>query len=206
MATGISFHVVTGNDMTLDLAGRGLGFFGTQGSGSTIPVDDWNSTTYVVQGDPWNPVAQVNNITYQSANSGLIQSEVSLHLTGIPNYQATLNVRFENDTAVNVINARCNLYDGEDLDTPPVGWNARLAEIVHPGRLQDLTGEGDGSWHVASTGEMISLVGNPGLSGASYGRFLYDGASRHDWYLAMSVSPDQIGSKTAGLNVYLEYL
>jgi hypothetical protein len=53
---------------------------------------------------------------------------------------------------------------------------------------------------------MVSLRNNPGPTGAFYERYSSSGFYRHDWFVALSASPEQVGSKTAGLNVYLEYL
>lgn len=205
-AYGISFHARIGYDTELDLSDFGIGFFGPEGSGSYVPVGQWNSTTYIVHGDPWIPYAQIQNIAYHASNSGIVDGVIPLHLRSIPNYQATLNIRFDQDHPVRIFNARCNLYDGDDLDNPPYGWNARLAEVIHTSKIQTNTGTGDQTWHIASTGESISLTNNPGPTGAYAGRYVFDGYERHDWYVAISVSPEQVGSRTAGLNVYLEYL
>lgn len=203
---GISFHARIGYDIEFDVAGKGLGFYGPGGSGSNVEIDEWNKSTYIVEGDPWNPMAQVETVSYDTPHSGLIAGETSIHLHKIPSYQSTLNIRFTQDHPVKVVNAKCNLYDGVTLANPPYGWSVRLAEIIHPSRLQTNTGKGDSPWHVASTGQSIDLVDNPGISGSYAGMYSPSGHYRHDWYLAISASPEQVGSKTAGLYVYLEYL
>jgi hypothetical protein len=204
---GISFHAYVGTDRELDLYEYGIGFYGSRGSGHVLDTDEWSGTAYLVEGDnPWIPVAQIPSVTYASAHSGTLEGELSILLRSIPNYQATINIRFDQPTPVKVVNVKCSLYDGDTLGHPPAGWNARLAEIIHTSQVQGNTGTGDITWHVASTGEVVSLVSNPGPSGTYANRFALSGQTRHDWYVALCVSPEQIGSKTAGLNVYLEYL
>jgi len=207
MSDAISFHTRLGYDFEFDLAGRGLGFFGPQGSGSIISPGEWNSTSYIIEGgDPWVPYAQSQNVTYEASNSGAVEGETGLLLSYIPNYQSTLNIRFNQDHDVRVYNAQCHLYDGVNIANSPYGWNARIAEICHTSKLQQSGGKGDSTWIIASTGQPVSLADNPGPSGANVGRYALHGCSRHDWYVAISVSPEQVGSRTAGLSVYLEYL
>jgi hypothetical protein len=201
----ITFHTWTGYDRAIGST-RGIGFYGLQGSGSTLAPGEWNRSTYIVEGDPRVPEAQIDCVTYTNESSGMVFGETPLPLTEIPNHQATINIRFTQNTAVKVLNARCNLYDGVNTDLPPYGWNARMAEILHPDKTQVAGGDGDSTWHVASTGQMVSLRNNPGPTGAFYERYSSSGFYRHDWFVALSASPEQVGSKTAGLNVYLEYL
>jgi len=200
----ISFHSNVGHDLSLDLTGKGLGFFGSQGSGDPIQRDTWQGSTYVVENDV--PYAQVNNIIYYNAGSGLVDGELLLPLTSIPNYQSTINIRFERNTPTHVMYAKCNLYDGVNIETAPYGIQARVAEVIHTTKAQIGGGSGDAYWHVASTGEFIDLANNPGPNGEYVDRYSFSGYYSHDWYLAISVSPEQVGSKHAGLYVYLEYL
>jgi hypothetical protein len=202
--TGISFHAYTGHDRDLDIGGYGLGFFGAQGSGSVVQIGEWQKTTYIVDGDV--PVSQVNNITYHGSTSGIVEGSVPLLLTHIPNYQATLNIRFTPENPARVVNARCSLFDGITETEAPHGWTARIAEIAHTSAIQGAGGRGDTSWHVASTGEYVDLWDNPGPGGANVARYAMSGETSHDWFVAISVSPDQVGSRHAGLYVYLEYL
>jgi hypothetical protein len=201
---GLTFHTQIGRDYSLELTNKSLGFFGSQGSGDTVAIGDWQGSTYVVDGEV--PYAQCANITYLNSMSGLVDGEVPLPLTSIPNYQASLNIRFAQPSATSILGAQCNFYDGVTTTEAPLGWNIRAAEIIHSGLIQDNMGFGDTTWHIASTGEHINLLNNPGPSGRNFDGFISESQPWHDWYLAISVSPDQVGSKHAGLNVYLEYL
>jgi len=200
----ISFHSYIGKDFAIDVEGKGLGFFGVQGSGDTLEAGEYQKTTYIVDGE--TPYAHINNITYYNESSGLIDGELVANLREIPNYEATLNIRFQESENTRVLNAKYNFYNGDDLTEYPLGWTIKTAEIAHIGLIQDFTGVGDVSWNTASTGEFIDLYNNPGHSGAYVGGFAWIPYLRHDWYIAISVAPQQVGSKTAGLYVYLEYL
>ena len=66
-----------------------------------------------------------------------------------------------------------------------------------------------GSYTVGGSGIIVPISDSPGASGnyAHNGTGSEHTATQHDWYLAISASPDSIGSKTQyGLYVTLEYL
>ena len=63
--------------------------------------------------------------------------------------------------------------------------------------------------NVGGSGIIVPISDSPGASGnyAHNGTGSEHTATQHDWYLAISASPDSIGSKTQyGLYVELEYL
>lgn len=131
-----------------------------------------------------------------------------MNLLNIPNYLATLNIRFTHTSASKVQNALLYIYDRTSINNPASGVTTKVAEIIHPNSiLQTATGSGDGNWLTPTGSSVIcSLVASPGVSG-----FSPNGAEttdfRHDWYTVISASPDSIGSKTLyGAYVSLEYL
>lgn len=66
-----------------------------------------------------------------------------------------------------------------------------------------------GSYTVGGSGIIVPISDSPGASGdyANGGTGSAQTSTQHDWYLAISASPDSIGSKTQyGLYVTLEYL
>ena len=68
---------------------------------------------------------------------------------------------------------------------------------------------GSSSYTVGGTGILVPLANSPGPSGefARDGSGSVHSSQQHDWYVALSSSPDSIGSKTQyGLYVSLEYL
>lgn len=100
------------------------------------------------------------------------------------------------------------IYDRTAINNDPSGVTCYCAEVIHPSFTQTGSlGSGDASWiHVHGSAVVMDLVASPGVSGIRP-----NGASTsstvHDWYVALSPSPDSVGSKTQfGLYVELEYL
>jgi hypothetical protein len=86
----------------------------------------------------------------------------------------------------------------------------KVCEVIHPDTTQNNTGSGDTTWLTpGGSGVVVNLAPAPGCSGLYAGNGS-NGAwtdTQHDWYLAISASPDSIGSKSLyGLYAYLEYL
>lgn len=213
MAT-ISFHA--GQVSIANLNGSGIGFYGSS-FGASVAVGSYQDKSYITNSTGTTQGAEVWNTKYIHPNSGSLAG-TPVNLSGIPNYQATLNVRFEHSSAVKTQNAEFRIYDRSNINQPASGVTCKVAEIIHPNVAQSLTGSGDGTWigedvnpqtgsaTVGGSGITVSLVGSPGTSGFSpNGTQTTD--TRHDWYLTISASPDSIGSKTLfGGYIALEYL
>lgn len=203
----INFYA--GEDFQIqNLSGSGLGFFGAGGFGYSVAVGSWQDTTFITNGAGTSQGPQVDNVQYLNSMSGVVGSSSSgIALTAIPNYQATLNVRFTHTSAVQTQNALVYIYDRTSINNPASGVTTAVAEIIHPSLTQVNDGSGDVTWSfLEGTGVTLSLIDSPGISGQRP-----NGASTsetdHDWYLAISASPDSLGSKTLyGLYVSLEYL
>jgi len=123
---------------------------------------------------------------------------------------ATLNIKFEHTVAVNVQNPQVLIYDRTSTSNNASGVTTQVAELIHPSQTAGAGGSGDSVWMVCSgtagTPPTKTLVSSPESGGerAAGGT----GVSLvHDWYLALSASPDSIGSKTLyGLYFQVEYL
>lgn len=210
MAAIISF--LAGNGFTIqDLAGSGLGFYGDAGFGASVKVGDWQGRTFITNGAGTTQGPEVDNVKYLNLGSGILgQAGSGNALTTIPNYQATLNLRFNYDTPIKVQNAKLRIYDRTDPNKPASGVTTKVAEIIHPATTQSNTGSGDTTWITpGGSGVTVSLCPSPGVSGLYAGNG-NDGQwsdTQHDWYTAISASPDSIGAKTLyGLWFELEYL
>lgn len=210
MPAVISF--LAGESFTIqDLAGSGLGFFGDAGWGASVRVGEWQGRTYITNGAGTTQGPEVDNVKYANAGSGIIgQTGSGIALTAIPNHQATLNIRFNYDTAVQVQNAKLRIYDRNDPDKPASGVTTKVAELIHPATTQTNNGSGDTTWQTpGGSGSVLTLAPSPGVSGLYAGNG-NDGGWRdtqHDWYVVMSASPDAIGAKTNyGAYVSLEFL
>lgn len=212
-------------------AGSGLGFYGN-GYGLSVPVGRYQDTTYVTNanGTATNQYA-LNNTKYTHPNSGEI-SAGNVRVSGIPNYQAPLNVRFTHDEAVAVQNCKIKIFDRNDINNYASGVTTQVYEVRHPHPtetkppLYRATSHAWTEFDPADGGDPPELIltNSPGLSGLNsdttetlpeidtYRNWLTkEGAAhrstRHDWYIALSASPQSIGSKTNyGLYFTCEYL
>ena len=195
---------------SFNLNGSGLGFYGA-GFGLSVNVGAYQNTTFITNGNGTAQGQQVNNIQFQNTASGIINSATSgVWLTQIPNSLATLNVRFTNGSSVKAQNVNCYIYDRTSINNPASGVTTKVAELIHIDSVQNNNGSGDTTWLTpAGSAVVVSLAPSPGISGifAGNGSNSTRSDTQHDWYLAISASPDSIGSKTLyGLWVSLEYL
>lgn len=206
MAPNIGFLAGPGYTIQ-DLAGSGLGFFGTAGFGASVQVGFWQGRTFITNGAGTTQGPECNNVTYVNPTTGILgQSGSGLPLPNIPNWQSTVNIRFTNDTPVQTQNVQLCIFDRNIPANPPSGVTTAVAEIVHPNINQAPGGSGSPTWQFpAGTGVMM-LTASPGTSGLRpNGPATRD--TQHDWYLVLSASPNNIGSKTNyGLYVSLEFL
>jgi hypothetical protein len=189
----------------------GLGFYGSS-FGNSVNVGEYQTTTYITNSNGTLQGAQGNNVKFVNSASGMVGSSTSgIWLTQIPNYQATVNIRFEHSSAVKVQNVIGRIYDRSDINAGASGVTTKMAEVIHPGLLQsDNTGSGDSTW-ITPVGSALTVTfaNSPGMSGLLAGNGSNGNATemRHDWYACISQSPDSVGSKT--LNAFyisLEYL
>lgn len=210
MAVSISF--LSAQTLVIDAAaGSGLGFYGDAGFAASISTGSWNGRTFITNGAGTSQGPEANNIKFLNIGSGIIgQTGSGVALDHIPNYLATLNIRLNTDTAVQAQNAKVYLYDRVSINNPPSGVTVKFAEVIHPSVSQLVTGSGDTTWLTpAGTGSIVSMAPSPGVSGM----FAGNGSNstwtdkQHDWFGAISASPDTIGSKAQfGLFFSVEYL
>jgi hypothetical protein len=178
----------------------------------------------------------LNNTKWIAANSGQTSLAGTVRLSGIPNYQAPLNIRFTHDEAVAVQNCKIRIFDRNDIELSASGVTTQVYEVRHPNASETKPAlyrasastshvwtEFDPAEYEPSTPELV-LTNSPGLSGLNTADVdtlseidgtrnwsTKEGAAhrnvRHDWYVALSASPITIGSKTNyGLYFTCEYL
>lgn len=213
-------------------AGSGLGFYGA-GYGISVPVGRYQDSTFVTNanGTATNQYA-LNNTKYTHANSGQTAIAGNVVLSGIPNYQAPLNIRFTHDESVAVQNCKIRIFDRNDINKQASGVTTQVYEVRHPNATETkpaLYRAGSHIWSEFDPTDSgvipeLSLTNSPGMSGlntieseslaeidGTRNWLTKEGAShrsvRHDWYVALSASPQSIGSKTNyGLYFTCEYL
>lgn len=191
------------------ISNSGLGFYGPGGFGASVPVSEWQDNTYITNAAGTSQGPQGKNVKWIHSASGEIPTSVRLPLTSIPNADSTLNIRFTHGSAVKTQNARLRIYDRVSIDNPASGVTTAVAMIVHPNPSQVAGGSGNTTWQFpAGTGYLnFSILSNgaafsPGISGNNPN--VND--TQHDWYAAISSSPDSVGSKTSyGLYFQTEY-
>lgn len=195
----------------------GLGFYGAAGFGSSVSVGSWNERTFITNSGGTAMGPEADNCRHHSITGVILgQTGSPLTLNRIPNYQATVNVRFEHTSAVKVQNASFRTYDRASISNPATGVTVAVYEVSHVGTSQDATGSGGpgtpiisgahGWTYMSPTGHAaMPLTASPGTSGLSpSGSNTVD--TRHDWFLSLSTSPDSAGSKLFAGWISLEYL
>jgi cytochrome c5 len=216
MAPAIGFYA--GSDFAInDLAGSGLGFYGSGGFGASVLVSEWQGRTFITNSAGTAQGPEVDNCKYLNPTGVILgQAGSGIKLNQIPNYLATLNVRFTNDVPVKTQNVVVRTYDRSNIANPASGVTVAAYEVVHTGTGQTADGSGGpgtptvsgqhGWVTMAATGmTTMALTASPGTSGLRpSGSNTTD--TRHDWYLALSASPDSIGSKLFAGYVSLEFL
>lgn len=218
-------------------SGSGLGFFGG-GFGISVPVGQYQDTTFVTNGDGTASGIRCKNTKYMSASGVSANGANAIGLSGMPNYYAPLNIRFTHAEPVRVQNCKLRIFDRNDISKQASGVSTQVFECRHPHPVEahngqsgtlafrGVTGFGWSEFDPVLSQFDLPFTPSPGRSGLNTSAAetlpsgLADGtinwltnqgvahqSTQHDWYVALSASPDSIGSKTQyGLYFTLEYL
>lgn len=202
----IDFYAGENNNIN-NLAGSGIGFYGDGGFGYSVAVGSYNGRSFITDSTGTSQGPEVDNCKYLNTSGVIVgQTGSGIHLLALPNYLATLNVRFSHSSNVKVQNAKAYCYDRVSKNNNPSGVNLYAAEIIHPNAVQTITGSGDANWsNIKGSGTTLSLVDSPGISGLSPNG-PNTSEAQHDWYLALTASPTSVGAKEFALWIELEYL
>jgi len=177
----------------------GIGFFSSN-FGLSVNVGSYQDTTYVSDSAGSVQGIALGNIKWAHANSGYDNGTL-LNLLAIPNTDATLNIRFTHTSSVTLANARVWLTDRNTTTGIPATVTSKVAQIVHTGVSQVANGLGNASWSTLGGTGYLSLTPSPGS-----GLLAVTGANaQHDYFLAISQSPDSVGSKLSTLRFSCEY-
>lgn len=117
-------------------AESGVGFFGG-GFGISVPVNEYQTTTYVTNANGTASGVRCSNLKYDDTvafpNSGVqIQGAVTTGTSGVPNIAAPLNIRFEHTEAVRVQNCKLRVFDRSDIANHASGVTTQVYEVRHP--------------------------------------------------------------------------
>lgn len=214
-------------------AGSGLGFYGDD-YGLSVPVGQYQNSTWVTNanGTALNAY-KLNNTKYINETGVSHNNGTNRHVRMIPNYWAPLRIRFSHDTPVKVQNCKLRIFDRNDIENNASGVTTEVYEVRHPNPSPLVSGlsfrgiatqEWTPFFGDPGTPDDLDLTPGPGMSGLNtitgetvpsfeyYTSYVHtDGSSHkspiHDWYIALSASPNGIGSKTQyGLYFTCEYL
>lgn len=202
----IDFYSGEGNNIA-NLSGSGLGFYGDAGFGYSVPVGFYNGRTFITDSTGTAQGPEVDNTKYAGVSTVIVgQAGSGINLRQLPNYLSTVNVRFTHNTSVQVQNAKLYGFDRVNRVNSPSGVNLMAAQIIHPDTTQVMNGSGTAAWaNIKGSTTTLPLSSGPGASGFSpNGPGTVD--TRHDWFVALSASPQSVGAKEFGLFMELEYL
>jgi hypothetical protein len=215
MGAAVDFYAGLGGEASgVDLSGSGIGFYGAS-FGASVQVGQYQDTSFITNSNGSVQGPQVDNNKYQGNASGVSNNGGGvIHISGLPLESGTVNIRFTNGSAVNTQNGEVRIFDRTDINAGASGVTSQVAQLVQGGSgVEPTTGaaqawdSGEDGWlALAGSGTVSVLLNNPG-SGGTVGSGASQEDTRHDWYFALSASPDTIGSKTLfGLYVQLEFL
>lgn len=214
-------------------AGSGLGFYGA-GYAISVPVGQYQDTTWVTNANGTaNDQYQLNNTKYTSVSGMSFNSSAAINNVNAPNYYAPLKISFSHSEPVRVQNCKLRIFDRNNIANHASGVTTQVYEIRHPNGSTSASGlshrgVASHAWKEFDPSlAMTELVvtSSPGISGlnttagdplpsSQFGFFNWTtkegtahSSSVHDWFIALSASPDSIGSKTNyGLYFSVEYL
>lgn len=200
---------------TLVPASSGLGFFGDNGFGAPITIGGYNGHTFMTNASGTLEDFECNNNKYNGA-SGVIHGQESsgIALKNLPNELATINIRFTHNSAIYTQQVKLWIFDGSftgslaNKEIPVDNLTFYVSEIRHRNRFQTFESPySDASWSdvSASGSNFIAVVNSPGLNGLREAGF-EELSTQHDWYIALTCTPAQLGDKQFGMTVELEYL
>jgi len=209
-----SLDLYAGED-TLVSTSSGLGFYGDNGFDAPIVTGIYNGRTFVTNASGTVAGFECNNNKYHDSSSVIHgQTGSGISLQYLPNELATINPRFTHGDAIRCQNAKIWIFDGTftgstaNKANPAENITFYVAEIRHPSRLQTVQStHSDSTWtDVSASGTNYkSLVNSPGTLGVRQGGG-EEISVRHDWYIALTCTPTQLGDKQFGMTFEVEYL
>lgn len=219
MAATIQF--LAGTPDRVQLSNLGLGFYGPGNFSTPIKPGQWADNTYVSDATGSQQGPKASNTKFFDDYSATLGTGDTHVLTDIPNDLAPLQIRLTTDEPCLARNATFIFYDrNDDNPGPPVGVTAKVAEIVHPITTMAPnapTGTGATRWSTpGGAGGSINgrvydppvpFTDSPGVNSVAAGSPVPVESTVHEWFAAIAVSPDTIGSKTQfALMFVVEYV
>lgn len=165
-----------------------VGFFGAS-FGFSIRVGEFNQTTIRTNANGTSNGGSMPNTRFASATGAWVGLS-EIHLEEIEDSESTIGIRLITDSTVGTQNASFRAFDRSNINNDPSGVTIRAAQILKPNPV--IRGSGDASWTaIAGSGVTLSLADQNGA------------ATTHDWYIALTATPNSIGEKT-NIGFYFE--
>ncbi len=166
-----------------------LGFFGAN-FGFSIRVGEFNNTNFVTDDNGVTNFGQAPNLRFANISGAFVASELTAtELLEVDNTETTLRIRLNTDGSVGTQNSAFRAFDRVAIGNDPSGVTVRAAEMLKPS--PSIRGSGSVNWETIAGATDLSLFDQVAAS------------SIHEWYVALTVSPDSIGEKT-DLGFYFE--
>lgn len=130
----ISFEVLDNSNPGIGsgISASGLGFYGSGGFGTSVPLLNYQGKTFVTSSDGTNQGPEARNVQYTTVSGCTISAGTGL-LSKINSSEATLVVNFDHTASVKVQNAQLRIYDRDNIDNPATGVITKIAEIANFG-------------------------------------------------------------------------
>jgi len=207
----MSISVYVGEDQLLP-SSSGLGFYGNDGFGAPILIGAYNGRTFVTDQNGIIEGFECNN-NKKISTTGVIngQTGLGIQLISLPNNLATINIRFEYLSEVRTLTSKFYIFDGTttsgtpNINNDPSGLVCYCAETRHQSVIQNPDGLGDADWVDVHGSTFLELISSPGTSGLRpNGSLTFD--TRHDWFIALSATPNTFGNKQFSMYFETEFL
>ena len=172
MGAAVDFFAGQGGEASgLDLAGSGIGFYGTT-FGTSVQVGQYQDTSFITNSTGATQGPAADNCKYQGNVSGVdVNGSGVQHVRETPLESGTVNVRFTNGTAVNTQNGEARIFDRSDIDAGASGVTTQVAQLVTglsgveptTGAAQAWSAAEDGWLALSGSGVVMVLLNNPGI-------------------------------------------
>ena len=157
----ITFEVLDTNGVASSgVNGSGLGFYGSGGFGTSVPLLSYNKTTYLTNSDGTANGGQIRNNEFISGIWGA--SGVRLNntpsstgmLAKLNGMKSSLVIHFDHTSTVKTQNVQLRIYDRNNIDSPASGVITKVAEVVNFG------GQSYSTWLGNASSDFWSTVGS----------------------------------------------
>jgi hypothetical protein len=165
---------------------------------TAITVASYQDGNHITSGDPGSDVCltnHLNNVKYLGASLMDVNGGGSeaLNDTNLAENECTLKINFSHGSSVVITNARLYCYDGTTETTYASNVDMYAFERGVTATAWTEINNGGGATGGDNTGERLDLGDKTT-------------ATSHDWFVAVSMSPETVGAKTAmDLGIALTY-